>query len=216
MFKPYSQSGYVWNYNISYCSCHSPCFCYTAFLLRPAKCPSSGLLHLPCPPAWNASLKWPGCSSLPLGLCSNTFSSDRASLSPTIKEQEMTAISPTMFPLHLAPSTYVFACLLSLSPYLLECKFHNGSSRQSWYRNHYCHFQMVKLRYIIPQGTMEPGGMTLNRFPYWLPLVVSQVPDFDSRSLPVNRLHPDKYQDSKNSKLTLCPPKELWIIIICY
>lgn len=47
-------------------------------------------------------------------------------------------------------------------------------------------------------------------------LVVSQVPDFDSRSLPVNRLHIDKYQDSKNSKLTLCPPKEIWIIVICY
>lgn len=56
--------------------------------------------------------------SLPSGLCSNTFLSERPSLLPSIKEQEMTAINPTIFAPpspHLPPGTYI--CLLPISPY---------------------------------------------------------------------------------------------------
>lgn len=47
-------------------------------------------------------------------------------------------------------------------------------------------------------------------------LVGSHVPDFDFRAFPVNRLHPDKYKDSKNYKFALYPSKKIWILIICY
>lgn len=94
-----------------------PVFATLTFLLHPPKCPSLRVFAL----AILFCLKlFPQkatqfAPSLPSGLCSNTFLSERPSLLPNIKEQEMTAISSTIFSPHLPPGTYI--CLLHISPY---------------------------------------------------------------------------------------------------
>lgn len=61
---------------------------------------------------------------------------------------------------------------------------------------------MVKLRGTIL--LVEPGRMT----PEVVTLTTAHSvrgPDFDTRSFPVSKLHPEKHWDSKNSKFTLYP-----------
>ena len=63
-------------------------------------------------------------SSLPAGLCSNTFLSGRPSLLPSIKEQGTATIKPTVIFPHLPPGTRIYLKISRLSLIF----FQDGSS----------------------------------------------------------------------------------------